>query len=334
MDFFIQHRDRLIRSMQVNLGRIRQAVGWERDQLGELVGISEDALAALETGEDLMNATQYVALCATLDRKILPDENLTFSVLSLLSEVFQSCCPDDEHGARKSSLCMRDGLFDDFSFLDKWFLSFPMAEYSMESANAYTVALDESLSVLARDFMVFINYDSLLLPTAASFLEHFSKYLADYRKKIIVPLRAIQIIHSSMFFSGNNEGRNAQKAMTLLSRMQSQNTLDIRGERGDDVINDIFLSVFARHRGLYKLMLITQDVNLAGDILSLNQTRSTRGNPVMVCRINESGLLELFEGADFRPLSDARFNEPSNEREQEEERTSEKTSNTIGWDYI
>ena len=60
-------REKLIRNLQKNLKLVRQAAGWEQQQLADLIGVSRQTINNIENQKSPMSATQYVANSAMLD---------------------------------------------------------------------------------------------------------------------------------------------------------------------------------------------------------------------------------------------------------------------------
>ena len=56
--------------------------------------------------------------------------------------------------------------------------------------------------------------------------------------------------------------------------------VEIRGEKSDNFADNVFQVVFTKFRMTNRLLLITQDNNLAKDILALNNNRSVKAKQV------------------------------------------------------
>ena len=76
--------------------------------------------------------------------------------------------------------------------------------------------------------------------------------------------------------------------------MQKQKKITLKGEYSDNFTDHVLLSVFTKHRLNYKLLLITQDTNLASDILNLNNIQSVKANKIIVKRLNKDGNIDEF----------------------------------------
>ena len=67
MNVFQGDREKMIKNLQKNLKLVRQAAGWDQQQLAELIGVSRQTINNIENQKSPMNATQYVAIAAMLE---------------------------------------------------------------------------------------------------------------------------------------------------------------------------------------------------------------------------------------------------------------------------
>ena len=67
MDVFQGNREKMIKNLQRNLKLVRQAAGWDQQQLADLIGVSRQTINTIENQKSPMSATQYVAIAAMLD---------------------------------------------------------------------------------------------------------------------------------------------------------------------------------------------------------------------------------------------------------------------------
>ena len=88
--------------------------------------------------------------------------------------------------------------------------------------------------------------------------------------------------------------RKSKDSLILIKKLNDDNFIDIRGEQNDNFADNVFQVVFTKFRMQYKLLLITQDNNLAKDILSLNNNKSVQANIIHVKKINNYGFLSKF----------------------------------------
>ncbi len=88
-------REKLIRNLQKNLKLVRQAAGWEQQQLADLIGVSRQTINNIENQKSPMSATQYVAISAMLDwrQKEKPGLNNVIEAVLMMEDDDQ---PGDE----------------------------------------------------------------------------------------------------------------------------------------------------------------------------------------------------------------------------------------------
>lgn len=147
----------------------------------------------------------------------------------------------------------------------------------------------------AKDWKIFMDTCSILHFAVGKFWMNIIPFLRQYQNKVIIPLRSIEELQKHEANTGNSElAENAKHCLNLLRKLINAGFVEIRGEQGDNFADNVFQVVFTKFRMTHKLLLITQDNNLAKDILLLNSNKSVRANPVHVKRINQYGFLSNF----------------------------------------
>lgn len=146
-----------------------------------------------------------------------------------------------------------------------------------------------------KNYKIFIDTCSLLHYSSEKFWKNIIPLLNKYNNKIIIPLRTIEEIekHSGNEMDGKLSQR-AQMCVKLLSGLISEGYIEVRGEKTDNFADNVYQVVFTKFRMNYKLLLITQDNDLAKDILGLNDNRSVKAYEVKVNKINKYGFLSEF----------------------------------------
>jgi len=146
-----------------------------------------------------------------------------------------------------------------------------------------------------KEWRIFMDTCSILHFAVDKFWMNIIPLLRQYQAKIIIPLRAIEELEKH---SRNTEkmelATNSQNTLKLLQQLINARFVEIRGEKTDNFADNVFQVVFTKFRMTNKLLLITQDNNLAKDILALNGIKSVKANPVNVKRINQYGFLSGF----------------------------------------
>lgn len=146
-----------------------------------------------------------------------------------------------------------------------------------------------------KDYKIFIDTCSLLHISSDKFWMNIIPLLHQYQNKIFVPYKCWEEIEKHSKNKDNVElSSKAQNCLKQLKQLMEAGYIEIRGEKSDNFADNVFQVVFTKFRVNYKLLLITQDNNLAKDILALNDNKSVKANPVKVNRINKFGFLSKF----------------------------------------
>lgn len=148
----------------------------------------------------------------------------------------------------------------------------------------------------AKNWKIFMDTCSILHFAADKFWLNIIPLLRQYQNKIIIPLRSIEELQKHESNTRDSElAKNAKNCLRLMKKLINAGFVEIRGEQGDNFADNVFQVVFTKFRMTYKLLLITQDNDLAKDIIALNSNKSVRANPVQVKRINQYGFFSNFK---------------------------------------
>ncbi|MDY6290995.1 MAG: zinc-ribbon domain containing protein [Succiniclasticum sp.] len=146
-----------------------------------------------------------------------------------------------------------------------------------------------------KEYKIFIDTCSIVHFASIQFWNNIIPYLRIYKKRIIIPLKCFEELEKHSNNQSNNElAKNAKTGLEVISRLIKAGCVELRGEKGDNFADNVFQVVFTKFRLNYKLLLITQDNNLAKDILALNDNKSVKADDVHVQRINKYGYLSSF----------------------------------------
>lgn len=161
------------------------------------------------------------------------------------------------------------------------------------------------LEKYCKDWKIFIDTCSLLHSSSDDFWMNIIPLLHQYQNSIFIPSRCVEEIKKHSKNKNNTElAQNAKECLIKLKGLVEAGYVEIRGEPTDNFTDNVFQVVFTKFRMKYKLLLITQDNNLAKDILNLNNSRSVKANEVKVNRINKYGLLREFYWKDSEENTD------------------------------
>lgn len=150
----------------------------------------------------------------------------------------------------------------------------------------------QSLDELVKKHKIFIDTCSLLSPHAGQFWKNIIPFLKKYNNRVIIPQKVIEELKKHSKQSEKTDLASASlQTLKFLTQLQKQSLIDVRGEAGDNFADNVFQVVFTKFRMNYHLMLITEDKDLAEDILKLNDSKSVKAKPIIVKRINRFGYL-------------------------------------------
>lgn len=153
----------------------------------------------------------------------------------------------------------------------------------------------ENLEKYVKNYKIFIDTCSLLHPEVNKFWNNIIPILHLYNIKIIIPKRSIDELEKHSNNKQNSDlSKSANNCKMVLSKLISAGYVEIRGEETDNFADNVFQVVFTKFRMTHNLLLITQDNNLAKDILALNDSKSVKGKSVVVKKINKQGYLSSF----------------------------------------
>lgn len=151
------------------------------------------------------------------------------------------------------------------------------------------------LESYVKDWKILMDTCSILHFAADKFWMNIIPLLRQYQNKIIIPLRSIEELQKHEANTRKLDLANdAKKSLKMLHKLMTAGFVEVRGEQGDNFADNVFQVVFTKFRMTHKLLLITQDNDLAKDIIGLNDNKSVRANPVHAKRINQYGFLSNF----------------------------------------
>lgn len=163
----------------------------------------------------------------------------------------------------------------------------------------------EFMRNLIRNYKVFIDTCSILSIHADKFWDNIIPILKEEHKDIIVPYRVYQEVNKfasdpdlcARKSPNEPELYNlAQKAKINLFKLYNEGLVRVLGDKNDNFADNVFQTVFTQYRMKYNMFLITQDKNLADDILRISQSKAvTVNNLIGVRRINKYGFLSIHD---------------------------------------
>lgn len=148
--------------------------------------------------------------------------------------------------------------------------------------------------LLVKNYKIFTDTTSLIHPRSTHFFLALRPYLTKYGTKIIIPQKVIEELETNEKSTNPDKRKRAMNALRFLKTLK--NYVEIRGEKGDPAVLDLFLHLFNRFRDTYNLCLFTQDVDMATKILALKKTKGKYN--IVVIILNANGRPVNFEDYD------------------------------------
>lgn len=318
IDFYFQLRQQMIDTMQNSLKQVRQVLGFGVQEFSDIVGLTRQTVNNLESGKNKMSAVQYLAICAIIDHYTKDRPEL----LQVLSTILSSNDPVENSTVFSS--------VEKGSLLKKWFLCFPddskiTGIFHEES----DVIKQEHFDGVASSYKIFLDETILCEEGFGDWLQQASETMKANHNRFLVPLKVVEKIQGKIVSSDPLVVEYSQRGLNLLMQMQRQNVVEIRGEKGDVNAISTFISVFAKFKCVNRLALLTQNGNLANQILSLNN-EDIGGFNILVTKFDkEMGLLKWYEDT-----SDFDSGEILSDEVEEAEMTTDFNSVLKGWETI
>ena len=149
------------------------------------------------------------------------------------------------------------------------------------------------LDPLVSDYKIFVDSCSLLHRHAEHFFYNILPDLLKLHKnKIIVPERVRLEVEHLKSEKDPGTSASAGRGALIIHTYREQRLADVRGEDSDPFADNLFIQVFTKFRKRYNLLLITQDRNLAEDILRLKDLKSVSSDKsIRAFRLDNHGQL-------------------------------------------
>ncbi len=152
----------------------------------------------------------------------------------------------------------------------------------------------KSMERLIQENYVFVDLSSLLVPAAEKAFRRMAPLLKASSKKLNIPKSAVLGLRRIAEDQSDLERcRLAVRHHNALGLLNKNNLLAVRDAVTPDECNCTkdLITYCSHFRMRESLLVITQDEQLAADLISLNQQRSANGKAVTVKKINKYGYL-------------------------------------------
>lgn len=177
-------------------------------------------------------------------------------------------------------------------------------EEALTINGAWSQDEDERKAEFARRFIescvlrykIFMDTCSLLDPYANAFWANTVPFLERYGAHIVVPARCVEEVDRQTTNKTDTDlAARAQAVHEKLYTLVMRRLVQVRGEHNDGFADSVFLSVGAKYRTIYDMMLITQDRILAREFEALRESQAVRTTRSIIARrINRFGFLSPF----------------------------------------
>lgn len=153
----------------------------------------------------------------------------------------------------------------------------------------------KNLETVLSDSTVFMDTCSLMNYKAPAFFQTIAPILHSTCKKIII-LNSVrkELVTFSADFTKQQRQSQALMALQLLNKLIANDAVSFTGSSTTYPDAD-FLEKAIKNRSECKQLYITQDFQLARDLINLNFVRSTRGHEIFAKRISLHAVLNDFD---------------------------------------
>jgi len=147
------------------------------------------------------------------------------------------------------------------------------------------------LDELKKADKIYIDTCSLMETPFEKFFEKANPILRNYNKKLIVPSVVVNELRKIADSKDPEKQGKAKTAINVLDTIMSEIELSNEEDDNEKIADQVFKIIFERYRNKCKMLLITQDLVLSDEILSINNSQAVHGEKCVVYRINDDGEL-------------------------------------------
>jgi tetratricopeptide (TPR) repeat protein len=128
-----------------------------------------------------------------------------------------------------------------------------------------------------RELRIFIDTCSLMCPQAEQFFERWVRPLGEQPTVLVlVPIKVYGEVQKHLAATDPRTRQRAQAAERLLRRYWGEPWFRTAADPDEDFADNVFITLFTKYRLRYDLCMVTQDHNLASEILKLRHSRAVR----------------------------------------------------------
>lgn len=148
------------------------------------------------------------------------------------------------------------------------------------------------LSKIDQSYLVFCDTCSLMADKASyALIDGVGKTIEQHKLKLIIAKRVIDELYKHQANKTDSVlSKKAIGGLKIIQTLQNKGLCDIFEDKNDPFADQLFLSLFTKFRKSHNLLMITNDNNLAYDLLGLTQQKSVQSNKrIEVCFIGVDG---------------------------------------------
>lgn len=172
-------------------------------------------------------------------------------------------------------------------------------QIASQTKSAYQYAMDHLERYFQDGYKVIIDTSSLLEPECDQFWHHVEPLLAKYNSRVYIPIVCVAELQKHA--SSTNPSLAAQAkphlavqakhTMQRLGKLQQKGYIDIVGNPQEAFADASIVGNIMMLHTRYDMLLITQDRNLANDVMNIANSKSVNGKSINVKKINSLGFL-------------------------------------------
>lgn len=171
--------------------------------------------------------------------------------------------------------------------------------------------MERKINILGRNFdYVYFDTNSLMRPQFATLMRIIIPAIKEANRPVIVIQAVMNELRALSHRDDQNTAASAQRALDEVAALSKANLIAFRGNPNDKTIipDSLFLevAVHARYSGEH-ILFVSQDFQLAKELLGVNQLSSTKGSCCNVLKINRYAMLEEFDFSENRPALNCRI---------------------------
>lgn len=165
--------------------------------------------------------------------------------------------------------------------------------------------MERKINILGRNFdYVYFDTNSLMRPQFAAFMRMIIPDIKEAGRPAIIIQAVMNELRALSHRDDQNTATSAQKALEEIAALSKVNVIAFKGNPNDKttIPDSLFLeaAVHARYSGEH-ILFVSQDFQLAKELLGVNQLSSTKGSCCNVLKINRYAMLEEFDFSESRP---------------------------------